>query len=156
MPILCLVRGPVIEPDLSLPEVSVRAERRDVAKRLWRTTAADGTPFGFELAKPFQPGDTILQTAKVRYVLRQIPEPVLSVSLEMASSAAAGLGWALGNLHLEASTELARLLIADSPAARRLLEKLGLPYVADAQIFRPGRFTRGPLPAHEFGPSHQH
>lgn len=156
MTILCLVRGPVLAPDPSLPEVPVRAERRDVAKRVWRTTAEDGTPFGFELAKPFRHGDTILQAAEVRYVIRQIPEPVLVVSLDMAGSAAAGLGWAFGNLHLEASTEPGRLIVADSPAARRLLEKLGLPFVAEILVFRPGHFARGPLPAHEFGPGHRH
>lgn len=156
MTILCLVRGPVLAPDPSLPEVPVRAERRDVAKRVWRTTAEDGTPFGFELAKPFRHGDTVLQAAEVRYVIRQIPEPVLVVSLDMAGSAAAGLGWAFGNLHLEASTEPGRLIVADSPAARRLLEKLGLPFVAEILVFRPGHFARGPLPAHEFGPGHRH
>lgn len=156
MTILCLVRGPVLAPDLSLQEVPVHAERRDVAKRLWRTTAEDGTPFGFELDKPFKHGDTILQAAEVRYVIRQIPEPVLGVSLDMAGSAAAGLGWAFGNLHLEASTEPGRLIVADSPVARRLLHKLGLPFEANLLVFRPGHFARGPLPAHEFGPSHLH
>jgi urease accessory protein len=156
MSILCLVRGPVLAPDLSLPEIAVRAERRDVAKRLWRTTAEDGTPFGFELAQPFRHGDTIRQAAEARYVIRQLPEPVLCVSLDMAGSAAAGLGWAFGNLHLEASTEPGRLIVADAPAARRLLEKLGLPFTADLLVFRPGHFARGPLPAHELGPSHQH
>lgn len=156
MTFLCLVRGPVVAPDISLQEVPVRAERRDVAKRLWRTTAEDGTPFGFELEKPFKHGDTILQAAEARYVIRQIPEPVLSVSLDMAGSAAAGLGWAFGNLHLEASTEPGRLVVADSLVARRLLDKLGLPYKADIRVFRPGHFARGPLSAHELGPSHQH
>lgn len=153
---LRLVHGPVLAPDLSLPEVPVRAERRDVAKRIWRTTAEDGTPFGFELEKPFKHGDTVLQAAAVRYVIRQIPEPVLCVSLDLAASAAAGLGWAFGNLHLEASTEPGRLIVADAPAARRLLGKLGLPFAPDWLVFRPGRFARGPLPAHEFGPGHQH
>ena len=156
MTILCLVRAPLLSPDLSLQEVAVRAERRDVAKRIWRTTAEDGTPFGFELEKPFKHGDTVLQAAEVRYVIRQIPEPVLVISLDMAGSAAAGLGWAFGNLHLEASTEPGRLLVADSPVARRLLEKIGLPFTADILIFRPGYFARGPLPAHELGSSHQH
>lgn len=153
---LCLVRGPVSAPDLSLPEVSVRAERRDVAKRLWRATAEDGTPLGFELVRPFRHGETVRQTAAVRYVIRQAPEPVLCVALDMAASAVAGLGWAFGNLHLEASTEPGRLLVADSPAARRLLEKLALPFTTDLLVFRPGHFARGPLPAHEFGPGHQH
>jgi len=156
MTLLCLVRGPVLAPDLSLPEVPVRAERRDVARRLWRATAEDGTPFGFELERPFRHGETVLQAAEVRYVLRQIPEPVLCVALDLAGSAAAGLGWAFGNLHLEASAEPGRLIVADSPVARRLLGKLALPFTTDLLVFRPGHFARGPLPAHEFGPGHQH
>ena len=156
MTLLCLVRGPVLAPDLSLPEVPVRAERRDVARRLWRATAEDGTPFGFELERPFRHGETVLQAAEVRYVLRQIPEPVLCVALDLAGSAAAGLGWAFGNLHLEASAEPGRLIVADSPVARRLLEKLALPFTTDLLVFLPGHFARGPLPAHEFGPGHQH
>ena len=153
---LCLVRQLVAFPDLSLPEVPVRADRHDVARRLWRAVAEDGTEFGFELEKPLRHGDTVFQAAEVRYVLRQQAEPVLLIALDLAPSAAAGLGWAFGNMHLEASTEPGRLIVADAPAARQLLARLGVPFTTANLIFRPGHFARGTLPAHEFGPSHRH
>ena len=156
MSTFCHVRAPVARPDTSLTEVPIYAVRHDMARRLWRVVAEDGTVFGFELERPLRHGDTVLQAAEMRYVLRQQPESVLIVNLEMAGSAAVGLGWAFGNMHLEASTEPGRLIVADSSAARRLLERIDLPFTVDIIIFRPGQFARGTLPAHELGPSHQH
>jgi urease accessory protein len=153
---LRLIRQPVGSPDLSLPEIPVRADRHDAARRLWRATAEDGAEFGFELERPLRHGDTVLQTATARYVLRQLAEPVLLVALDLAPSAAAGLGWAFGNMHLEASTEPGRLIVADTPAARQLLARLGVAFTPDTLVFRPGHFARGALPAHELGPSHRH
>lgn len=156
MSAFCHVRAPVARPDTSLTEVPIYAVRHDMARRLWRVSAADGTAFGFELERPLRHGDTVLQAAEMRYVIRQQPEAVLIVNLEMAGSAAAGLGWAFGNMHLEASTEPGRLIVADSSAARRLLERIDLPFTVDTILFCPGHFARGTLPAHELGPSHQH
>ena len=70
--------------------------------------------------------------------------------------AAAGIGWAIGNLHLELSAEPTRLITADEPAVRQLLERLKVPYRQTTGIFRPGRFARGAQPSHELGPSHKH
>ena len=153
---LRLVREPVASPDPALPEVAVRADRHDAARRRWRAVAEDGTEFGFELARPLRHGEVVAQTSAARYVLRQQAEPVLLVSLDLPSSAAAGLGWAFGNMHLEASSEPGRLIVADSPAARQLLGRLGLPFSSDHLVFLPGRFARGTQTAHEFGPSHRH
>ncbi len=112
--------------------------------------------FGFELVAPLKHGDTFWQTASARYVIEQQPEPVIEVSLDVAPSAAAGIGWAIGNLHLELSAEPTRLLAPDEPAVRQLLERLKVPFRQTTAIFRPGRFARGNLPTHELGPSHQH
>lgn len=151
-----LVSGPVVSPDAALPETVLRVPRLTAAKRLWRGTAEDGTEFGFELSVPLKHGDTFWQTATARYVLRQEPEAVAEISLELAPSAAAGIGWAIGNLHLELSAEPTRLLVPDEPAVRQLLERLKVPYLPTTAIFRPGRFARGNLPLHELGPSHRH
>ena len=153
---LQLIQAPVTQPDETRPEVALRADRLTVAKRLWRGTAEDGTEFGFELTAPLQHGDTFWQTAVARYVIRQQPEAVVEVSLEVAPSAAAGIGWAVGNLHLELQAEPARLLAPDEPAARQLLERLKVPFKPTTAIFRPGRFARGNLFTHELGPSHRH
>jgi len=151
-----LVSGPVVSPDTALPTIALKVERSMVVKRLWRGTADDGMEFGFELAAPLRHGDTFWQTAATRYVIAQQPEPVLEISLDVAPSAAAGIGWAIGNLHLELSAEPARLLAPDQPAMRQLLERLKVPFKPTTAIFRPGRFVRGNLPTHELGFSHQH
>jgi urease accessory protein len=153
---LHLIHAPIAEPDASLAEVVLAVERITLAKRLWRGTAADGTEFGFELEKPMQPGETCWQTATARYVVRQQPEAVVEISLELAPSAAAGIGWAVGNLHLELQAEPTRLLAPDEPAVRQLLDRLKVPFKPTTAIFRPGRFARGTLSTHELGPSHQH
>ena len=150
------VHQPVAAPDLALPERFLDADRAMLAKRLWRATAEDGSEFGFELAAPRVHGTTFFQSAVARYTVRQNPEPLVVISLELAPSAAAGLGWAIGNLHLELSGEPARLLAPDEPALRQLLGRLQVPYGTTTAIFRPGRFARGPLPLHELGPSHRH
>lgn len=153
---LQLIQAPVTQPDVSRPEVALRTDRQTVAKRLWRGTAEDGTEFGFELVGPLKHGDTFWQTAIARYVLQQQPEAVVEISLEVAPSAAAGIGWAVGNLHLELQAEPTRLLAPDEPAVRQLLERLKVPFRSTTAIFRPGRFARGQLPTHELGPSHRH
>jgi urease accessory protein len=151
-----LIGATVTQPDLTLPEVALKVERVTVLKRLWRGSAEDGTEFGFELSAPLKHGDTFWQSATARYVLQQQPEAVVEISLEVAPSAAAGIGWAIGNLHLELAAEPARLLAPDEPAVRQLLERLKVPFQPTTAIFRPGRFARGNLPSHELGPSHQH
>lgn len=153
---LHIVRSIVAQPDSALPEIALRADRFTLAKRLWRGTAADGTEFGFELSAPPKHGDTVFQAAAARYVIEQLPEPVVEISLDVAPSAAAGIGWAIGNLHLELSAEPTRLLAPDEPAVRQLLERLKVPYRLTTAIFRPGRFARGAQTTHELGPSHKH
>ena len=153
---LHLVSQAVASHDGKLPEIALRADRFTLAKRLWRGTADDGTEFGFELSAPLKHGDTVFQTATARYVVRQAEEPVVEISLDVAPSAAAGIGWAIGNLHLELSAEPTRLIAADEPAIRQLLDRLKAPYRQTTAVFRPGRFARGTLPTHDLGPSHKH
>ncbi len=153
---LALIQNLVTSPDPALPEVAVRADRLTLAKRLWRGAADDGREFGFELAAPLKHGDVIFQSESARYVIRQAEEPVVEIALAMAPSAAAGIGWAIGNLHLELSAEPDRLLAPDEPAVRQLLERLKVPFRPTTAIFRPGRFSRGNLPTHDLGPGHKH
>ncbi len=150
------VTGTIAQPDPSLPEVALRVPRLTLAKRIWRGAAEDGTEFGFELERPLQPGETVWQTARARYVVQQQAEPVVEISLDVAPSAAAGIGWAVGNLHLELQAEPTRLLAPDEPAVRQLLDRIKVPYKATSVVFRPGRFARGNLPTHELGSSHKH
>jgi len=151
-----IIHFPIAQTDLALPEVAVSVERQKLAKRIWRGAADDGLEFGFELNAPLKDGDTIWQTSIARYVIRQLPEAVLEISLDVAPSAAAGIGWAIGNLHLELSAESKRLLTADEPAVRQLLERLKVPFTPTTALFRPGRFARGDQSTNELGPSHKH
>jgi len=154
---LSIVHSPVASPDPALPEIALKAERLALAKRLWRGVAEDGTEFGFELTAPLKHGETFWQTATARYVVQQPPEAVLAISLDaIAPSAAAGIGWAIGNLHREFSSEPMRLLAPDEPALRQLFERLKIPFQPTTAIFRPGRFARGDQSAHELGASHKH
>jgi urease accessory protein len=133
-----LISAPLTQPNLGVQEVVLRTDRIVLSKRLWRGTADDGTEFGFELSAPLKHGDAFWQTADARYVIAQQPEAVVEVSLEVAPSAAAGIGWAIGNLHLELSAEPARLLAPDEPAVRQLLERLKVPFKQTTAIF-PGQ-----------------
>jgi urease accessory protein len=151
-----LITATVAAPDSALPEINLHVDRITLAKRLWRGAAEDGTEFGFELAAPLKHGDAVFQSATARYVILQQAEPVVEISLAIAPSAAAGIGWAVGNLHLELQAEPTRLLASDEPAVRNLLARLNVPFTATTAIFRPGRFVRGDKPIHELGPSHQH
>lgn len=162
--LIVLIAGPVATPDLSLPAVRLLVDRRRLAKRRWRGRAADGVEFGFALTAPLRPGDTFHERVGVRYVVEQEPEPVLAIALNaLPGAAAAAVGWAVGNLHLELSGEETRLLTPDEPAARQLLARLQIDYVVTEAVFRPGRFKRSagmvtaaPALPHELGSSHRH
>jgi len=155
-----LISQPVAQHDLTLPHVAICVDRLKLAKRLWRGAAIDGVEFGFELEKPLQPGDVVFQTDRACYVIEQAPEALLEISLNVAPSAAAGMGWAIGNLHLELMAEATRLLAPDEKAVRQLLARLNVPYGETTAVFRPGRFVRGAqnqsTSADELGPSHKH
>lgn len=156
---LQLIQAPVAECAERLRAVELRVERRTLAKRRWRGIAADGTEFGFELSAPLKPGDTVWQTETARYVIVQEPEPVLEVMIGgLPASATAGIGWAVGNLHLEFSSEAMRLLTPDEPAARQLLARIQIDFNPTTAVFRPGRFKRSVTASliDELGPSHQH
>lgn len=153
---LQLIHSPLSQPDETLRRCALRVERLTLAKRLWRGTAEDGREFGFELTRPLKHGETFFENATTRYVAEQQPEAVVEISLDVAPSAAAGIGWAIGNLHLELSAEPTRLLAPDEPAVRQLLERLKVPFQQTSAIFRPGRFARGNLATHDLGSSHKH
>lgn len=157
---LRLIQSPVAQANLALPAVWIRVDRLRLAKRLWRGLADDGAEFGFELTAPLQPEQTVYETEGKRYVIAQEPEPVLEISLAVSPSAAAGIGWAIGNLHLELSADGHRLLTPDDPAARQLLERISVSYQATTAVFRPGRFARGSkittTAVQELGSSHRH
>ena len=143
---MLLVHTAIAPPALQLPEIPIAVERRQLAKRLWRASAADGTEFGFELAGPLAHGDVVFGTATARYVIRQLPEPVLEIPLPQSPDAAAITGWAVGNLHFPIEAQPTRLLAPDDTALRQSLERMGIAYRAVEEVFRPHRFAAGAEP----------
>jgi urease accessory protein len=154
-----LITSKLLEVSPGLTEISLRVDRIRLAKRRWRHVAEDGVEFGFELDAPLRDGDVFWQTAAHRYVIRQDPEPVLVVDMELlAAPAAAGIGWAVGNLHLDLMADSKRLVTPDDKPARQLFERIHIAYTEERLVFRPGRFVRGGVNAgaQEMGRSHQH
>jgi urease accessory protein len=145
-PRMQLIAGPMASFDASRPAIAVTLARRDLATTTWQAVAADGQGFRCAAAAPLRAGDTIFATDTARYVLCQQEEPVVEVPLDLAPSAAAGVGWAFGNEHLPLCAEPTRLLAPDEPAVRQLLARLRVPYRTGVAVFRPGRFSRGGTP----------
>ncbi|HEY3756395.1 MAG TPA: urease accessory protein UreE [Opitutaceae bacterium] len=143
--------------DPALPEVPIRADRRTLAKRLWRAVAADGRPFGIQVEAALRDGDTIWQSANARYVIRQAPEPVLEVALPPTPEAAAAVAWTIGNLHFPIEVRGQRLFAPDDPALRQSLQRAEIPFTAIDHPFRPGTFASRAAPhSHGHDPAHGH
>ncbi|MDX2111361.1 MAG: urease accessory protein UreE [Verrucomicrobiota bacterium] len=119
--------------------VAIPIDRRTLAKRLWRGRAVDGTEFGFELDKPLSDGDCVLQTDTTSYIIAQLPEPVLEITLTTSASDAALLGWTIGNLHFEIEVHAERVLAPDDIALQQTLDRAGITYRETTAIFHPQR-----------------
>ena len=150
------ITAPLAAPDCALPEVVVRVDRATLSLRSWRAAAEDGVEFRFELEVALRHGATVFQSPTARYVLGQLPEPLLQIPLDLPSSAAAGIGWAIGNSHLELAAEAERMLTPDTPETRALLDRLKVEYSPAHEVFRPGRFARTGRPPSDLGPGHRH
>jgi urease accessory protein len=152
---MLLVRAPLAAKDETLDEISIRVDRQKLAKLLWRAAADDGTDFGFELKEPLRHGDLVWRTARSRYAVRQAPEPVLEIPLDVTPDAAAFIGWAVGNLHFAIEAQPARLLAPDDSGLRQSLDRLGIHYHESVEIFQPHRVA-GKLIGHGHGHGHSH
>jgi urease accessory protein len=156
-----LVHAPLTAADPHLPEVPIRVDRQKLAKRRWRGAAEDGADFGFELESPLAHGELAAATATARYVIRQLPEPVLEIPLDVAPDAAAVIGWAVGNLHFAIEAQPGRVLAPDDPGLRQALDRLGIHYHEATAVFQPHRFAgsllgHGHAHGHEHGHGHTH
>jgi urease accessory protein len=150
-----LVRAALAVFDEGLPAVAVPVDRRSLAKRLWRGTAEDGEEFGFEVEAPLRDGDVVAASKSARYVLRQAPEPLLEIPLDVAPDAAAVIGWAVGNLHFPIEAQPARILAPDDTGLRQSLDRLGIHYHGIEAVFQPHRFS-GSLIGHGHGHGEHH
>lgn len=150
-----LVRAALTVFDAGLPVIAIPVDRRKLEKRIWRGVADDGGEFGFELEAPLRNGDVVAASESARYVLRQEPEPLLEIPLDVAPDAAAVIGWAVGNLHFPIEAQPARILAPDDTGLRQSLDRLGIHYHETAAVFQPHRFS-GSLIGHGHGHGEHH
>jgi urease accessory protein len=150
-----LVRTRLSAFDAALPEVAVRADRHTLARRLWRGTADDGSEFGFELEAALRDGDVVHAGTSARYVIRQAPEALLEIPLDVAPDAAAVIGWAVGNMHFPVEAQSTRLLAPDDTGLRSSLDRLGIHYHDCVAVFQPHQFA-GSLAGHGHSHGHAH
>jgi urease accessory protein len=145
-----LVRAALTRFDAGLPVIAVPVDRQRLSKRLWRGVAEDGVEFGFDLEEPLGNGDVVAVSASSRYLLVQVPEPLLEIPLDVAPDAAAVIGWAVGNLHFPIEAQTTRILAPDDSGLRQSLDRLGIHYHPIAAVFQPHRFS-GSLIGHGHG-----
>jgi urease accessory protein len=135
---LTIIRGHV-HADETQPNVScilLTASRATLIKRRWRGAAENGKEFGFDLDHPLAHGDCFYMEGAEHYVVEQIPENVLEVSITDAE-AAARTAWTLGNLHLVVQVLPDAIRVADDPAARKALADGHMAFQAASRIFLP-------------------
>jgi urease accessory protein len=120
-----------------LPATPLRVPRETLAKRRWRAAADGGVEFGFDLEHPLGDGEVFHQTETAIYVIEQLPEPVLELSLPADPGAGARLGWMVGNLHFPIEVVPGALRLVDDPALRQLCEREHLAFTACERVFHP-------------------
>jgi urease accessory protein len=141
-----IVRGPLppvtVEPTHTPPSlIRIAVERLTLAKRRWRGVAENGREFGFDLETPLPDSAVVFQDETDVYVIAQKYEPVLEVRSsefgDRSSSAAAKLGWMIGNLHFQIEIAGDIVRVVDDPAVRQLFEREHIAYIACKRIFHP-------------------
>lgn len=117
--------------------ILLKIDRLQLAKRRWRGVAEDGTEFGFDLEHPLHNGDAFFVTESQVYVIEQQAEPVIDIALPHAPTAAARIGWLLGNLHFSMELHVGHIRVNDDAAIRLLLEREHISYELTEGIFHP-------------------
>ncbi len=129
-----------------LPEnkqiVSLKVDRRKLAKRRWRGQAEDGEDFGFDLSHPLGNGTPFHQTDEKIYVIAQKPESVLKISFQEKQQAAY-YGWMVGNLHFSADFQEDSVIAEDDPAVRQMLDRNGIAFEEENLVFQPRIVSSG-------------
>jgi urease accessory protein len=132
-----IIRHSLAGPTAELRKIAVPVDRLTLAKRRWRGVAEDGRELGFDLEESLHDGDAVLQAGDACYVIAQAPELVLEVRLQESGSAAARLGWLIGNLHFQMEVTPEVIRVADDPALRQLFTREGIAFVEREAVFHP-------------------
>jgi len=146
-PLTLITHLPHHHHDDGATHVSLRADRHTLAKRRWRGRAADGREFGFDLDAPLAHDACFFIDDKTRYLIEQLPEPVLEIAIATPEDAAR-LGWQIGNLHLVVQVLPAALRVADDPAAAQLLARENIAFQRRVAVFQPLGRGGAPHPHH--------
>jgi urease accessory protein len=125
-----------ISSDMVGNEISLKVERRVLAKRRWRGQAEDGTDFGFDLIAPLKHGIYFHFEDEKNYVIDQKPEEVFRVPYPNQKEAA-HRAWQVGNLHFPAQFKDAYLLVEGDLAVRLMLDRNQIPYEEAIEVFQP-------------------
>jgi urease accessory protein len=108
-----------------------------LAKRRWRGIAEDGTEFGFDLESPLRNGSFFFNSSSSAYYIKQQPEAVIEIVCPSDPSAAARIGWMLGNLHFPIEIIEGRVRVCDDSAIRQMLVREGFSHYSTEAIFQP-------------------
>ena len=133
-----IIRHPLATHQIAARRIELRVERGTLAKRRWRGIAADEREFGFDLEKPLHDGAVFFESPDAVYVLVQLPEPVIEISIADAGAPqAAQMGWLMGNLHFPVQVTAAVIRIADDSAVRQALKREHIHYRERLEVFHP-------------------
>ncbi|MBT5167382.1 MAG: urease accessory protein UreE [Opitutales bacterium] len=122
--------------------ISLKVDRRKLAKRRWRGIADDGEEFGFDLQHPLTNGTPFHETEKARYQIEQTAENVLRIPFADQKQAAY-YGWMVGNLHFSADFEDTAVIAEEDPAVRQMLERNHIQYQEATSVFEPVIVSHG-------------
>lgn len=122
--------------------VSLKTDRRTLAKRRWRGIADDGEEFGFDLPHPVKNGTPFHETDETQYRIEQTGEPVLRIPFTETKQAAY-YGWMVGNLHFSADFAEDAVIAEDDPAVRQMLERNRIAYEPATLVFEPVIVSHG-------------
>jgi len=117
-------------------EVSIVLVDRDTLyKRRWRATAQNGTELAINLPEPVANGTHLRSTVGNIYTIQQTEEELIIIKLPSSTQLSTQLGWFLGNQHLPIEVREDRILMQHQPTLIGKLERIGIPYSVETDIF---------------------
>lgn len=143
-----LVHGEITPGNAGKPRVELRVDRLTLAKRRWRSSAADGREFGFDLEQPIGDGAIFFESDSAVYAIAQQAEDLYEIT-PGDTTHAARIGWMIGNLHFPIAIANGAVLAPADPAVRQLLEREQVHFAGVRKIFHPLRTAGGHHHHHE-------
>ena len=105
--------------------------------------AEDGTDIAVDLERPCHNGDIVLCQEGKSYVVNQLTEKVIRIALPQEPSAAARLGWFLGNQHLQVEVMDEFIQLAHDALLLKKLQQADLNAEVTEDVFSPAPHSGG-------------